>query len=98
MNTGPLIFDHLPQRREQVADGRGLEPSKPAHETGAIDGSELIEHHGAADASVTGTAYEEASVPYTIQFLGRPLGEAMLCRIGHTYEQATDWHTLHPDV
>jgi len=35
-------------------------------------------------------------VPYTIQFMGAPLTEAMLCRIAFGYEQATVWHTKHP--
>ena len=33
-----------------------------------------------------------------IQFVGQSLSEAMLCRVGHAYEQATDWHTRHPAV
>ena len=37
-------------------------------------------------------------LPYSIQFTGRRLGESMLCRIAHAYEQATDWHTRHPNV
>jgi Asp-tRNA(Asn)/Glu-tRNA(Gln) amidotransferase A subunit family amidase len=35
---------------------------------------------------------------YSIQFTGRRLGESMLCRIAHAYEQATEWHTRHPSV
>jgi len=37
-------------------------------------------------------------LPLTIQFLGAPLSEATLCRIGHAYEQATTWHARHPNV
>jgi Asp-tRNA(Asn)/Glu-tRNA(Gln) amidotransferase A subunit family amidase len=37
-------------------------------------------------------------LPYSIQFTGRRLSEAMLCRVAHAYEQATDWHTRHPAV
>lgn len=35
-------------------------------------------------------------LPYSIQFTGRALGEPMLCRIAHAYEQATPWHRRHP--
>jgi amidase len=35
---------------------------------------------------------------YTMQLIGRHLTEPMLCRIGHTYEEATEWHKRHPDV
>jgi amidase len=37
-------------------------------------------------------------LPYTFQLMGRRLGEATLCRIGHAYERATDWHQRHPNV
>ena len=31
-------------------------------------------------------------LPLSLQFVGRRLGEPLLCRIGHAYEQATEWH------
>ena len=38
------------------------------------------------------------SVPYSIQFLGAHLSEPALCRIGHAYQQATEWHKRHPSI
>ncbi len=40
--------------------------------------------------------FSEDGLPYTIQFLGKGLSEPLLCRIGHTYEAATEWHKRHP--
>ena len=37
-------------------------------------------------------------LPLSLQFVGKHLSEPLLCRIGNTYEQATEWHTLHPPV
>jgi amidase len=37
-------------------------------------------------------------LPLGVQFVGRKSSEAMLCRIGHAYEQATPWHLKHPPV
>jgi len=37
-------------------------------------------------------------LPLSVQFVGKALGEATICRIGHAYEQATAWHTRHPEV
>jgi amidase len=37
-------------------------------------------------------------LPYSIQFTSRPLSESMVCRIAYAYEQATEWHTRHPNV
>ena len=35
-------------------------------------------------------------LPLGMQILGRPFDEATILRIGHAYEQATDWHTRRP--
>ncbi len=40
----------------------------------------------------------DSGIPFTMQLAGSPLSEAMLCRIGHTYEVATRWHRMHPPV
>ena len=37
-------------------------------------------------------------LPLSLQFVGAHLREPLLCRIGHAYEQATEWHDLHPAV
>jgi amidase len=36
--------------------------------------------------------------PQALQLIGRRLSEATLCRIGHAFERATDWHARHPAV
>jgi len=35
-------------------------------------------------------------LPLGMQILGRPFGEMTILRIGHAYEQATDWHLRRP--
>ena len=42
--------------------------------------------------------FSSDGLPYSIQFTGRRLSEATLCRVAHAYEQATTWHTRHPQV
>jgi len=37
-------------------------------------------------------------LPLGMQILGRPFGETTILRIGHAYEQATDWHTRRPTL
>ena len=37
-------------------------------------------------------------MPLSLQLVGHPLAEAMLCRVGHAYEQSTEWHLRHPPV
>jgi aspartyl-tRNA(Asn)/glutamyl-tRNA(Gln) amidotransferase subunit A len=31
-----------------------------------------------------------------LQLVGRPFDEATVLRLGHAYQQATDWHTRQP--
>ena len=42
--------------------------------------------------------FSTAGASHSLQLVGRDLSEAMLCRIAHTYEQATEWHQRHPEV
>jgi amidase len=37
-------------------------------------------------------------LPLSVQFIGRRLSESVLCRMGHAYEQATQWHLKHPAI
>lgn len=37
-------------------------------------------------------------LPLSVQFVGRRLSEAVLCRLGHAFERATHWHSRHPAV
>lgn len=37
-------------------------------------------------------------LPLSVQFVGRRLSEAVLCRLGYAFERATPWHTRHPAV
>ena len=37
-------------------------------------------------------------LPTAFQLIGQPFDEALLCRAGHAYQQATDWHRKVPDI
>ena len=37
-------------------------------------------------------------LPLSLQFVGKHLSEPLLCRIGHTFEQNTEWHNLRPNI
>ncbi|QQS40374.1 MAG: amidase [Acidobacteriota bacterium] len=42
--------------------------------------------------------FSSDGLPYSVQFVGGALSEAVLCRAGHAYEQASSWHTKYPDI
>jgi amidase len=37
-------------------------------------------------------------LPLSLQFAGKHLSEPLLCQVGHAYEQATEWHKMHPNI
>ena len=43
-------------------------------------------------------AFSSAGLPLSMEFAGRALSEAILCRIGHAYEEASGWYQKHPNV
>ena len=56
-----------------------------------------FDYNGAPTLSVP-CGMNSEGLPLSIQFVGKHLSEPLLCRIGHTYQQATSWHQLHPDI
>jgi aspartyl-tRNA(Asn)/glutamyl-tRNA(Gln) amidotransferase subunit A len=42
--------------------------------------------------------FSASGLPLSMQITGRPFDEATVLRVGHTYEQNTDWHKRHPNV
>lgn len=42
--------------------------------------------------------FSASGLPLGMQFMGRPFDEATVLRIGHAYEQATEWHTHVPEL
>ncbi|MCB0107292.1 MAG: amidase [Caldilineaceae bacterium] len=42
--------------------------------------------------------FDEERLPVSIQFVGRHFGEDLICRVGHVYEQATEWHKAVPTL
>ena len=66
---------------------------------------EGVQMHFTIPADFSGTpaltlpcGFAENGIPYAMQLLGPQLSEARLCRIGHAFEKATDWHDRHPTV
>lgn len=39
---------------------------------------------------------DAAGLPLSLQLVGPPVSEALLCRAGHAFQQRTDWHTRRP--
>jgi len=55
-------------------------------------------NYAGTPALVVPCGFSDEGLPYTLQLSGGFLQEAVLCRIGHAYETATDWHKRHPTI
>jgi amidase len=44
------------------------------------------------------SGFSKDGIPLSVQFVGHHLQEAILCRVGHAYESATEWHLKHPKL
>jgi aspartyl-tRNA(Asn)/glutamyl-tRNA(Gln) amidotransferase subunit A len=44
------------------------------------------------------TGFNEGGLPLSMQIVGRPLEENTVFRVGHAYQQRTDWHTRRPPL
>ena len=42
--------------------------------------------------------FTDDGLPHSLQLVGPHGGEALLCRVGHAYQLATDWHRRHPPL
>jgi aspartyl-tRNA(Asn)/glutamyl-tRNA(Gln) amidotransferase subunit A len=42
--------------------------------------------------------FTASGLPISLQLAGRPFDEATVLRVGHTYEQATEWHKRRPPL
>jgi amidase len=42
--------------------------------------------------------FSDDGLPHGIQLVGPLLGEAVVCQVGHAYEQATEWHHRRPPL
>ncbi len=42
--------------------------------------------------------FSKNGLPLGMQVIGRPFDEATVLRVGHAYQQATDWHLRHPQL
>jgi aspartyl-tRNA(Asn)/glutamyl-tRNA(Gln) amidotransferase subunit A len=73
-----------------------------------IDDPQAIEHTYARQArapfNVTGSpavsvpvGFSKSGLPLAMQIVGKPYSEALIYRVAHAYEQATDWVKMHPN-
>ncbi len=42
--------------------------------------------------------FDSDGLPIGLQIAGKPFDEQTICQVGHAYEQATEWHTKHPEL
>jgi aspartyl-tRNA(Asn)/glutamyl-tRNA(Gln) amidotransferase subunit A len=51
-----------------------------------------------APALTVPCGFAASGLPVGLQIVGRPFDDATVLRVGHAYEQATDWHRRQPAI
>ena len=76
----------------------GADPSAPGSPAaGAAVGRFTLPFDVSGSPTVTlPCGFLDDTLPIGLQLVGRPLEEALLCRVAHVYERATGWHRRHP--
>jgi len=57
-----------------------------------------IFNHAGVPSITLPCGFTELGLPVAFQLIGPHLSEALLLRVGHAYQQATDWHMRRPPV
>lgn len=85
-----------------------LAPTSPtqAFKFGAFDDNKLqldLQDYFTCPSNITGIpalsipcGFSKDSMPFGLQLMGPHLSESLLFQVAHAYEQATEWHTMHP--
>ena len=93
-----LVCPSMPSPAFPVADMAPFDPlPEEGLDMGLLRFTAPFDFNGAPTLSVP-CGLNGSGLPLSLQFVGKHLQEPLLCRIGHAYEQATEWHDLHPPV
>ncbi|MGQ0525445.1 MAG: amidase [Betaproteobacteria bacterium] len=94
-------FNALFSEVDVVITASSLDPACRIDDPAALD--HTYARQARAPFNVTGNpalavpvGFSKAGLPLGMQIVGSPFAEALVYRVGHAYEQATDWHTKHP--
>ena len=99
-----LLCPSMPMPAPPVEAMRQLRGGRPSPSEGGEDGAALaplMKFTAPYDFSGSPTislpcGFTGSGLPLSVQLVGRPLEEATLCRAGHAYQGATDWHRRRP--
>lgn len=82
--------------------------SCPAFEFGKFDDNKLqmdLQDYYTAPVNLAGMCsisvpcgFTKSKLPVGFQLIGPRLSEQMLFKVGHAYQQVTDWHKKHPEI
>ncbi len=93
-----LVCPSMPSPAFPVADMAPFDPlPEEGLDMGLLRFTAPFDFNGAPTLSVP-CGLSGGGLPLSLQFVGKHLQEPLLCRIGHAYEQATEWHDLHPPL
>ena len=97
-----IVLPTAPGPAPRIPDGPGIKDLDDARSriSGVRNFTGAFNLAGVPALSIPGgfTAPTESAgpLPLSLQLVGRPMAEALLLRVAHAYQQATDWHQRRP--
>jgi amidase len=93
-----MVCPSLPSAAFPIGtDGRRLTPATEALGLGSAAYTKTFNFSGSPTLSVP-CGFSDDGLPLSVQFVGQALSESMLCRVGHAFEQSSEWSTRHPQL
>ena len=96
-------FDRLMQSVDVAVSASSMDPIFPIADPEAV--ARFYPRQARTPFNVTGhpamslpIGFDSDGLPLSMQVVGRYGDEATVYRAGHAYEQATEWHTRHPEL
>ena len=94
-----LVLPTSPAPAPKIADGPGIKSQADAQSriSGVRNFTGAFNLAGVPALSVP-CGFTSDNLPISLQIVGRPMEEGTVMRVGHAYQQATDWHTRLPPL
>ena len=94
-----LVLPTSPSPSPKIPDGPGVKSQEDAQSriSGVRSFTGPFNLAGVPALSIP-CGFTSDNLPISLQIVGRPMAEGMVMRVGHAYQQATEWHTRRPPL
>ena len=93
LNVDVIVMPTLPMPAQTMEEAAKSPVGAPMN----LSFARLFNQTGLPSLSIP-NGFSSDGLPLSLLISGRPFADATVLRVGHAYEQATDWHVRHPNL